>query len=281
MVGVLSLGVMLALALPLRAGADPGHAKYVLVLGDSIAAGTQPLHPIPLEAGGVGQPEDYINRSGEGYGDQLVAQLNAEGAKLKLVNLACYYETTEQMISGGGLCSYPHGSQLDEAVQFLHAHGDHVQAVVISIGANDMNFGCPANDLACYMQQLAVAGDNLGTILSQLRAEDEDVKIGVTNYWNVNLIWWFASPALAELANTIMWAPVAATLASASAPYGATIVDTQAAFHTYDFTPGPDGIPINVALYCADTWMCSWNDVHPNANGYALIADTVRAALGL
>ncbi len=37
----------------------------------------------------------------------------------------------------GGVCAYDHGSQLAQAVSFLHAHGKFVAFVTIDIGAND------------------------------------------------------------------------------------------------------------------------------------------------
>lgn len=165
------LGAVFALALPLAAAADPGNEKYVLALGDSWTAGTQPIAPAVVFGGSA---ETQVNRSGEGYADQIVSQLNDEGEKVKLVNLACFHETTEQMIEGGGLCSYPHGSQLDEAVQFLHAHGEHVRAVVMTMGVNDGR-DCALFDVSCTEARIATASANLATILAQLRDEDDDV----------------------------------------------------------------------------------------------------------
>jgi lysophospholipase L1-like esterase len=281
---LLVLVAVLVVAAPVGAAAEPGsrkNEKYVLALGDSFTAGSQPLHPIPIEAGGIGMPEDYVNRSGEGYADQLVARLNAEGEKVKLVNLACYYETTATMIGGGGLCSYPHGSQLDEAVQFLHAHSDHVRAVVMTIGGNDIVRSCPLLDFSCYGSRMAPTSANLVTILARLRAEDADVPIAMANYNNPQLLLWFVSPLLAQLGNTLVVAPLAAMIGAAGAPYNVAVVDTQAAFKTYDFTIGPGGIPINVGMVCAYSWMCTYNDVHLNAAGYRLVADAVRAKLGI
>jgi lysophospholipase L1-like esterase len=270
------LGAVFALALPLAAAAKPGHEKYVLALGDSWTAGTQPIAQQVVLGG---SPDLEVNRSGEGYADQIVSQLNAEGEKVKLVNLACYYETTTMMIEGGGLCSYPHGSQLDEAVQFLHAHGEHVRAVVMTMGVNDGR-DCGLFDAGCHQSRLATASANLATILAQLRDEDGDVPIAMPNYNNPLLVTWFQSPALAAYTNTL-FAAVSAMLATTSAPYDVTLVDTLSLFQTFDFTSGPGGIPVNVGMVCAYSWMCTWNDSHLNADGYALAAEEVRAALGI
>ena len=268
------------LAVPLGAAAEPPDGKYVLALGDSATAGTQPIAPAVVLGG---SPETQVNRSGSGYADQIVDQLNAEGEKVKLVNLACYYDTTVTMIEGGGLCSYPHGSQLDEALQFLHAHGDHVLAVVMTIGGNDVviKSGCAFLDFGCYASRLAPMGANLATILTRLRVEDNDVPIAMPNLYNPFLALWFQSPFVAELSNTALITPLAATTAAASAPYDVTVVDTLTAFHTFDFTPGPEGVPVNVATICALSWICTYNDIPLNGDGYAVVAAAVRAALGI
>lgn len=270
------LGAVFALTLPLAAAADPGSEKYVLALGDSWTAGTQPTGPQTVLGG---SPDLEVNRSGEGYADQIVSQLNDEGKKVKLVNLACYHETTAQMIEGGGLCSYPHGSQLDEAVQFLHAHGEHVRAVVMTMSLND-GADCALLDTSCFESRLATASTNLATILAALRAEDADVPIAMPNYNNPLLVLWFQSPALAAYTNTL-FASLSAMLATTSAPYDVTPVDTLSLFHTFDFTLGPGGIPVNVGMVCTYSWMCTWNDAHLNAAGYGLVAEEVRAALGI
>jgi lysophospholipase L1-like esterase len=270
------LGAVVALALPLAAAADPGNEKYVLALGDSWTAGTQPIAPAVVFGGSA---ETQVNRSGEGYADQIVSQLNDEGEKVKLVNLACYHETTAQMIEGGGLCSYPHGSQLDEAVQFLHAHGEHVRAVVMTMSLNDGR-DCALFDTSCFESRLATASANLATILGQLRDEDGDVPIAMPNYNNPLLVLWFQSPALAAYTNTL-FASVSAMLAATGAPFDVTPVDTLSLFQTFDFTIGPGGIPLNLGMVCTYSWMCTWNDTHLNAEGYGLVAEEVRAALGI
>src|SRR5215216_2809289 len=116
-----------ALTVPATALAASGPVYYV-ALGDSVAA-----------------IEDR-------YPQHLWASLRQETPTLQLVTLACPGETTSSMISGypatpppipGGQhfglpCqSYPHGSQLDEAVAFLSAHRPFVALVTIDIGAGD------------------------------------------------------------------------------------------------------------------------------------------------
>lgn len=78
-----------------------------------------------------------------------------------------------------------------------------------------------------------------------------------------------------------MFASLSAMLATTSAPYDVTLVDTLSLFQTFDFTSGPGGIPVNVGMVCTYSWMCTWNDAHLNADGYGLVAEEVRAALGI
>ena len=275
-----ALGIALAAA-P-SAGAEPGKQKYILALGDSETAGTQAIAPAVVLGG---SPETEVNRSGSGYADQLAATLEGRGLRADLVNLACYYETTETMIDGGGLCSYPHGSQLDEAEQFLHAHGEDVRAVVMSIGANDMLRSCAFLDSVCYADRLAVAGANLAAILGRLRAEAADVPIAIVNYHNPFLALWFQSPLFAQLTVPGIVLPLAQMIAAASAPYGVVVVDTLSTFETENFTdvrplPPFGDVPVNVWNICVYTWMCTHIDIHPNTAGYGLMAEAVARALG-
>jgi hypothetical protein len=285
-VGVLAV-MTIGFSLVPTAGADPGNQLYVLALGDSFTAGTEPTAPQT-------QPPDpalYVNRSGEGYADQIVADLNARGMKVELVNLACYFETTQSMLDGtGSLCTYPHGSQLEEAVQFLHAHAKRTVAVVMSLGAVDALFACGYFDSACQAARYAEATDNLKTILGQLREAGGDVPMATINYFDALLALWFApdpGPTLAQLSVPVVAQPLRAFVENAYSLFGVTVVDTQAAFQTDDFTdtvtlPPFGSVPVNVASVCAYTYICSpFADVHANPTGNAVIAHAAELALGL
>ena len=102
------VALLLAFAQPVAAvgpGSSGDHAPvYYLSLGDSLAAGVQP----------IGDPTD-LYRTDEGYADQLYAIATSWYPNLELVKLGCPGETTGTMIDGG-ICAYDHGSQLDQAV---------------------------------------------------------------------------------------------------------------------------------------------------------------------
>ncbi|HEU6445742.1 MAG TPA: SGNH/GDSL hydrolase family protein [Gaiellaceae bacterium] len=273
------------LAASASASAHPGKHVYVLALGDSWTAGTQPTGPQTVP---FGSPDQEINRSGEGYADQLVASLRRQGMKVDLVNLACNRETTQTMIDGvGSLCTYPHGSQLEEARQFLHAHGKRTLAVVMSVGAADAMFSCAPFDHACWVGRAADAGTNLATILGSLRAEAGDVPILTSNYWDPFLAAWvfppLGGPPAAYYSVQFLAEPID-LIEAAYAPFDATIVDTWALFETENFVdtttlPVFGTVPVNVANICTYTWMCTWGDAHPNSAGYGLIADAFEQAL--
>src|SRR5262249_52649183 len=148
-------------------------------VGDSLAAGVQP----------IGDPGDLF-RTSAGYAEQLVPIARSSFSKLSLVKLGCPGETTATMIDGG-ICSYPHGSQLDEAVWFLRSHRPHVAFVTIDIGANDF----PCQDPSCIAAGVASIEQHLPAILATLRdAAGPDVPIVGMTIYNPFLAAWFQGP---------------------------------------------------------------------------------------
>ena len=264
-----------ALAAP---GASEKHAKlYYVSVGDSLAAGVQP----------IGDPAD-LYRTDEGYPEQLLEIARESSPKLALVKLGCPGETTTTLI-GGGICSYPHGSQLDEAVAFLHAHRSFVAFITIDIGAND--FPCQAAE--CIPAGAAAIQANLPPILAALReAAGPGVPIIGMTIYNPFLAMWLLGPegqAFAELSATHLMGPVNALLTGLYLASGAGVADIETAFSSNDFTTlvdiGFGPIPLNVARICMWTWVCApapfGPDNHANAAGYGVIARAYADALGL
>ncbi len=267
-----------ALAAP---GASGQHARvYYVSLGTSLAAGIQP------DLNGVNQ------RTEEGYTDQLHAILLAEIPKLRHKKLGCPGETSLTIIVGG-ICRYPHGSQLDEAVSFLRAHHQFVALVTIDLGANDL-LPCAAEtpiDPVCVANAFADLAVNLPGILAAIReAAGPEVPIVAMNYYNPFVAAWLqgSSGQALALASADLLAAFNGLLAGI---YGASLIpvaDVAGAFHSGDFAtlvpvPGLGAIPINVALICQWTWMCvpppQGPNIHPNAIGYGVIAETFTAVL--
>jgi lysophospholipase L1-like esterase len=61
------------------------------------------------------------------------------------------------------------------------------------------------------------------------------------------------------------------------------VADVSGAFQTNNFTEVPLGsgtVPLNVATICALTFECTpINDIHPNVQGYAVIASAFEAVV--
>ena len=276
-------GIVLALAVAGPAWAAPAasgdHARqYYLSLGDSLAAGVQP----------IGDP-DHAFRTNDGYPDQLLVLARKELPKLSLVKLGCPGETSGSMINGG-ICDYPHGSQLDEAVAFLRAHRAFVAFVTIDIGAND--FPCRV-DLSCVPAGIASVRSNIPVIMAALReAAGPDMPIVGMSLYNPFLAYWLSGPdgqAFARSTTFDAVAPLNNLLEGMFAAAGAPTADVEGAFSTTDFTtivslPGAGDVPLNVARICAWTWICApapyGPDNHANSAGYGVIAAAFAEELG-
>ena len=260
-------------------GSSGAHAKsYYVSVGDSLAAGVQP----------IGDAADLF-RTTDGYAEQLAAIARVTTPKLALVKLGCPGETTTTMIAGG-ICSYAHGSQLDEAVSFLRSHQAQVAFVTIDIGAND--FPCQAAE--CVPAGVAAIQANLPLILARLRtAAGPNVSIVGMTIYNPFLAAWFLGPdgqAFARASASQLLGPVNGLLRAIYEGSGDPVADIETAFSSNDFDtqvslPGAGTIPLNVARICMWTWVCAppplGPDNHANATGYGVIARAYADALGL
>jgi len=266
-----------AMAAPAAAapGASGRHAvHYYLSLGDSLAAGVQP----------IGDPDNMF-RTSAGYADQLYAMARGSFSRLRHVKLGCPGETTASMIDGG-ICTYRHGSQLDEAVAFLRAHRKFVSFVTIDIGWND--FPCRTDPEECIPPGVESIGRNLPGILARLRAAaGPKVPIVGMNLYDPFLAYWFTDQDLAILSvGAIVGINdfVEGIYAAARIP----VADVEGAFSTTSFSPlvdlpGFGPVPVNVFMICAWTWTCAppplGPDEHANADGYHAMAEAFAAVL--
>jgi lysophospholipase L1-like esterase len=222
-----------------------------------------------------------------GYPQQLTATLRHDTPKLELVNLSCGGESTASMITGypatpppipatqhyGPACqTYPHGSQLDQAVAYLNAHRPFVRLITIDIGAADL----PGFDVEKGLVQIR---RNLPVILAALRAAaGPNVPIVGMNYYSPYLVAWFDDPAFAHtlVDLTVQFNNGLEAIYQAA---GSPVADVETAFSLTDFTIQPDGLPLNVERVCQWTLMCTAGDVHPNEEGSAVIAHAFGAVL--
>lgn len=274
---VLSLVVALvgALAVPAAASADTGGRSaadatgWYLAMGDSLAAGYQPTTGDDLDGGYVGGVLDAVR---------------ATSPKTRLVNVACSGETVVTMVRGGR-CSYEEGTQLAQALAFLHAHGRFTRLVTIDIGANDVQ-RCVARqplgiDARCIENGMTDVATFLPQVLGALHAAAPEAEIVVLDYYNPFLAAWLLGPSGQDVANRSMalQAQLNGIISAAAAGSGARVADVATAFRSTDTSTGPGGLPVNVATICAWTWMCSRFDIHANDEGYAVMAQTVAGRL--
>ena len=279
--GALAIALSLAIAQPVAAfgpGSSGDHAPvYYLSLGDSLAAGQQP----------IGDPADMY-RTDEGYADQLYAIAKSWYPNLALVKLGCPGETTGTMINGG-ICDYDHGNQLDEALAFLHAHRQFVAFVSIDIGFND--FPCQTG-LSCVPPGVASIQANLPTILGALReAAGPGIPIVGATIYDPFLASWLTGPdgrVFAELTVFGAIVPINQMLTGIYGAAGMPVADVEGAFSTTDMTttvplPPFGEVPLNVVRICQWTWVCAPPPLGPNnhlnAAGYQAMAEAFAVVL--
>jgi lysophospholipase L1-like esterase len=280
------MGLMAVLTGPSIATADDPHAvHYYVALGDSLAEGFQPN-------GDAGPGGTFTH----GYANQLFAALRAVDPTLQLENLACGGETTSSMISGvkptGNLgsryfCGYrarraelAHGSQLADAVAFLHAHSQFVSLITVDIGGNDVAQCVYSLDQACLADALATVNQNLTVILSALREAAPGVPIVGMNYYDPLLVFWFSDQTAAQITEQMV-VQFNDVLESVYGAAGDPVADVETAFSTTDWTL-MDGIPLNLERICEWTWMCDPTygpDLHANTAGYGVIAEAFEQVL--
>jgi lysophospholipase L1-like esterase len=255
---------------------DDAAPTYYLSLGDSLATGVQP----------IGR-EDAQFRTDEGYADQFASIARLSLPNLRTVNLGCPGESTTTMIKGG-LTIYPHGSQIEEAVDFLRNHRGSVEFVTLDIGFNDV----PAYTLESIPVGMASISRNLPGILDRLQeAAGPQVPIVGMTIYDPFLTMWLLGPEGQAVARASVWdaiVPINAHFCEIYRAAGLRLADVQGAFRTTDFdtivelrNAGP--VPVNVARACEWTWGASppplGPDFHANARGYKAIADAFAAVL--
>jgi lysophospholipase L1-like esterase len=247
---------------------------YYLALGDSLSRGVQPT------------PTGVLVETNQGYVDDLYAYYRLRHPELHLAKLGCSGETTESMITGG-VCSYPLGTQLAEAIQFLQTH--QVALVTLSIGGDNILhcISVTGIDPACVKNGMDDASADLPQILGALRAAAPGVAIIAMNYNDPLLGLWRFGPAGRLLAQQSLEITLLfnSLLEGIYGAFQVPVADVAEAFRITDrrLIPLLD-MPVNVFLALTWTWISLspplGPDVHPNAVGYAVIAGAFVKTIG-
>lgn len=264
------------------AGAADTEPTYYVSLGDSLAAGYQPV--------------GSFNR---GYANQLYRKAREEIPGLRLIKLGCPGETTDSMISGVSPCTYPSGSQLNEALTFLQAHRGRVWFVTIDIGVNDALEACFDFDTgiwhqSCVDAELPTIESNLAYIIAALKGAAPGVPIAGMGYYDPFLGFWVQGQHGERLTriDERTLETLNAGLIFTYRNEGVLAADVAGPdfFDTANFTDLVQTerwglIPVNVANACRGTWMCTpcptCPDVHANSAGNKVIAEALEEVLDL
>jgi lysophospholipase L1-like esterase len=284
------VGVVVGALLGVGPAGASGHGRveYDVSVGDSYAAGYQPV------------ADATAHRDTNGFAYQVIDMAKAKGDEFTLRNFACDGATTATILQQAGCSlsapgpdseSYPGQTQAAAADRFIAHHPGQIGLITVSIGGNDI-LGCAAAAILipCVTNALTGIEENLHQLLSGLRAAAgpgvpmvgltyPDVFLGYDTSQdpaqrNLAVV---SEPAFEQVLN-----PALSTQYTAA---GATFVDVTKASGGYiplteTTRSGSHGVtPVAVTDVCALTYACRLHDVHPTTLGYALIARLIVATL--
>lgn len=271
---------------------ERGEEVYYISMGDSMATGSQ-LDPE------TGTPHE----TKQGYTDQVYRTLRKTYPKLKHVRLGCGAGETSATMITGGVCYYPHGNQLDEALSFIKANSDRVVLLTMNIGSNDVAFsGClgvpdSLEQSECFQQTFQKLAGNLGHVLQRITtAGQSQFPIVGANLNNKYLNSWLQGApgqAFAQLSAQLELVINSQVFRPVYSAFEVKVANLANAFHSQDFTtkvpsdlpPPNDVLPLNVAMICDYTYACPHPgsglpvDFHFTTEGYSIVASEFLAAL--
>jgi lysophospholipase L1-like esterase len=265
-------------ALAKHASKRKTRVSYYLALGDSLSVGAQP------DDLGTTLPTN------QGYVNFLYAIEKRKIKGLRLEQLGCPGESTGSMINGG-LCTYPEGSQLQAALQFIAEH--RIAFITLDIGANDFDI-CESSGIistTCVDNGISSINATLPTIAAGLRqAAGPKVKIVAMTYYDIFLSdYLHGATGRTEASLSVpITKSVNDTLSADFAAQNFLMADVGTAFDAYTpFTTttstATGTLPVAVAEACELTWMCSalpiGANIHATTPGYEEIAEVFAASL--
>ncbi len=283
-------GIAASAVTPAAAAVSKATLDYDISVGDSYAAGYQPVAAA------------MAHRDTHGFAYQVVTLARARGYHFILRNFACDGATTTSLFHqvgcplpapGPDAVSYPTRTQAAAADRFIARHRGQVGLITVSIGGNDI-LGCTAAAIfiPCVTQALPGSEASLHTLLAGLgEAAGPTVPIVGLTYPDVYLgLYTSKDPAQKSLAVVSIAGFQRLFNPALEAEYsavGAVYVNVTEATGAYvpltETTPWPSApsgsIPIAVADICSLTYYCQLEDVHPKTRGYRVIARLVVATL--
>jgi lysophospholipase L1-like esterase len=286
-----------------RTRASAATAPILLALGDSLAAGYQPIdgeHPPPVD------PQTGLADAGypHGYAQDLASELH-----LRLIDLACPGETTTSFTTHAaqGACTNAYReiagarNQLGAALAVLDAHRGQVGLVTFDLGANDVDT-CEVRhslDTTCLLQAIAGIDQRLPSILatlsSALHQDDPGARFVAMTYYDPFLGLAYDPGGLRASALAIVslggLSMLNAALTALYRKDHILVAPVAAAFASGAILPlqryGGRLLPRDVATVCRLTYMCPLpgrpgepaQDIHPNTKGYGAIAHAFETVL--
>jgi lysophospholipase L1-like esterase len=298
-VGLLALAVVwlatanLCLAVPtapVAAGVAkaPAAPKFYVSLGDSYAAGYQPI------------ASALHGKDTSGFAYQVVHLARQRSDDIVLRNFGCDGATTSTVIRqrgceltppGPDTAAYPTQTQANAAERFVEGHRDRIGLITVSLSGNDI-LGCTAAAIldSCVTAALPGIRANLATLLTGLRqVAGPNVPIIGLTYPDVLLgLYLSKDPAQRALAVDSVSAFQDLLNPALRAAYGAiggSFIDVTSATGGYvplvqaTTSARYGNIPVAVADVCTFTYYCSDQDVHPTVSGYRVIARLIVGVL--
>ena len=280
-VALLTGATTTSMALTSSAGADVTPAYFYLAVGASESLGVQPT-----------ADSRHGTRTDEGYANDIVSYEAARGITLDLTQTGCPGETTTTMLTGDDHCYGGVDTQLSTAMNFLSTHYDEQGIVTIDLGFNNL-LHClhhASGDDMCASVQLMKVRAEFTLIVQALKSVAGPgvtfVGLGHDDPYLGDDI---RGPEGAEIAerSTHVIDQLNSVLRSVYSGLDVAIADVDTAFDGHDDTlvnvPVLGIVPNNVAHICELTWMCAvapyGPNIHPNVDGYEVIATAIEAVL--
>jgi lysophospholipase L1-like esterase len=258
---------------------------FYLDVGGSSSLGYQPTGRLTKDGQLFDAPTD------RGYADDLV-KLEDESVSLTLFKIGCPGETVATLLGEKDHCYKLPVTQMSIARKYLRAHLNDVGVVSIDIGFNDVQ---PCIETAvveggCASAARQLVQADLPKVVSELKsAAGPQVHFVGVEYGDPFLGRYLEGPSedayatqtLAEITE------LDEVLTSVYAKAGVAVANGATIFSSASTTPTKMAngvvVPKNVAVICADTYMCRaypyGPDDHPNDAGYEAIAEEMFRVL--